>query len=71
MYQQTLGSDHMSTLDTAINLGHIYYKQGKLAEAEAMYGEALLGLEKTLGREHPLTRSVTKKYNMILYRQQD
>src|SRR5436309_2333237 len=46
------GPDHTSTLATVNNLGHLYYDQGRLAEAEAMYERALAGKEKALGPDH-------------------
>jgi tetratricopeptide (TPR) repeat protein len=46
MYKRALGPDHTSTLSTVNNLGNLYRKQGKLAEAEQMYQRALAGYEK-------------------------
>jgi len=43
-----LGPKHKSTLDTVHNLGNLYADQGKLAEAEAMYTQALQGYEEAL-----------------------
>ena len=40
-YEETLGSEHESTLDTAFLLGNVYLKQNKMVEAEAMYSRAL------------------------------
>ena len=37
------------------NLGVLYEKQGKIAEAEAMYLRALAGCEKTWGSDHTST----------------
>jgi tetratricopeptide (TPR) repeat protein len=45
----TLGSKHTLTLDTFQNLGILYYSQGKLAEAETMYTQALQGYEEAIG----------------------
>ena len=40
-YEEALGPSHTSTLDTVNNLGLLYADQGKLAEAEKMYEQAL------------------------------
>jgi tetratricopeptide (TPR) repeat protein len=48
-YEEALGPDHTSTLDTVNNLGLLYADQGKLAEAEKMYIRALQGYEEALG----------------------
>jgi tetratricopeptide (TPR) repeat protein len=51
-YEEALGPDHISTLDTVQNLGILYSDQGKLAEAEAMYIRALQGYEEALEPDH-------------------
>ncbi|SLM38133.1 tpr repeat protein [Lasallia pustulata] len=42
--EKAWGPEHTSTLDTGHNLGLVYARQGKMAEAEAMYRRALEGL---------------------------
>jgi tetratricopeptide (TPR) repeat protein len=54
-YEEALGPDHTSTLDTFHNLGVLYRDQGKLAEAEKMYIRALQGYEEALGPDHRST----------------
>src|SRR5271156_6567099 len=54
-YEEALGPDHTSTLNTVHNLGNLYADQGKLAEAEQMYVRALAGKEKALGPDHTST----------------
>ena len=49
--EKALGLDHTSTLNTVNNLGNLYADQGKLAEAEKMYGRALRGYKEALGNE--------------------
>ncbi len=39
--EKALGPEHVSTLGTIQNLGLLYYKQGNLREAEAMYQRLL------------------------------
>jgi Tfp pilus assembly protein PilF len=39
-YEKAWGAEHTSTLGTVNNLGLLYAKQGKMAEAEQMYGRA-------------------------------
>jgi hypothetical protein len=52
---KALGPDHTSTLCAVNNLGSLYGEQGKLAEAEQIFAQALAGYEKTLGPSHTLT----------------
>jgi hypothetical protein len=59
------GPDHISTLETVNNLGTLYRDQGKLAEAEQMYQRALLGLQNSLGSEHPSTMIVMNNMKML------
>jgi tetratricopeptide (TPR) repeat protein len=47
--------DHPSTLNTDNNLGLLYAYQGRLEEAEKMYGQALAGYKKALGAVHTST----------------
>ncbi|CAG7953097.1 unnamed protein product, partial [Penicillium nalgiovense] len=54
-YENALGADHTSTLDTVNNLGVLYVAQGKLDQAEQMYQWALAGREKALGADHTST----------------
>jgi tetratricopeptide (TPR) repeat protein len=51
------------------NLGDLYFDQGKLAEAEAMYLRALEGKEKALGPDHTSTLSTVNNLG-ILYSDQ-
>jgi tetratricopeptide (TPR) repeat protein len=50
--EETLGPEHMSTLETLINLGNVYTDQGRLDDAEWVYIRALSGCENALGPEH-------------------
>jgi tetratricopeptide (TPR) repeat protein len=54
-YEEALGPDHTSTLDTVNDLGNLYKSQGKLDVAEKMYERALRGFEKALGLDHTST----------------
>jgi tetratricopeptide (TPR) repeat protein len=54
-YEEALGAEHTSTLDTVNNLGNLYADQGKLKKAEEMYVRALRGKEEALGAEHTST----------------
>lgn len=53
--EKTLGSDDALTLKAINNLGTIYWSQGRIKEAEAIYKGALPGLEKALGSDHTST----------------
>ena len=56
--------------DGVYNLGFLYFKQGKLAEAEKMYQRALKGHDEVWGSEHESTLNVV--YNIgVLYFKQD
>ena len=50
-------------------LGNLYADQGKLAEAEQMYQQALQGKEKALGAEHTSTLETVNNLG-VLYRNQ-
>jgi Tfp pilus assembly protein PilF len=54
-YEEALGPNHTSTLDTLNNLGVLYEDQGKLGEAEKIYERALQGYEEALGPNHTST----------------
>ncbi|KAL7269775.1 hypothetical protein RUND412_007545 [Rhizina undulata] len=53
--EQTLGSEHLSTLDTVNDMAIVLDRLGNHDEALERYKTALAGREKALGREHPLT----------------
>ena len=50
-YEEALGPDHTSTLNSVNNLGNLFADQGKLKEAESMFQRALKGYEEALGSE--------------------
>jgi len=54
-YEEALGPDHKSTLNTVHNLGNLYADQGRLKDAESIYNRALAGKEKALGPDHTST----------------
>ncbi|KAH7116429.1 Pfs, NB-ARC and TPR domain protein [Dactylonectria macrodidyma] len=57
-------------VDSVHRLGILYRHQGKLREAEVMYGRALEGKEKALGRDH--TSTLDTVHNLgLLYWDQD
>jgi hypothetical protein len=47
------------------SLGNLYSEQGKLKEAEEMYGRALAGYEKALGLDHSRTRRLAERLNAL------
>ena len=55
-----LGPRHPDTLTWVNNLAGLLYEQGKLAEAEPLYHEALKGRRELLGPRHPDTLSSAK-----------
>jgi tetratricopeptide (TPR) repeat protein len=67
--EKALGPTHTSTLDIVHNLGVLYYNQGRLVEAEAMYERALAGKERTLGPKHPSTLKTANNLANLHHRQ--
>eukprot|EP00808_Paulinella_micropora_P011958 g42040.t1 len=61
--------EHPDTLSSVYNLAYLLEKQGKLAEAEALYRRELQGCEKTLGAEHPDTLSSVRNLARFLEQQ--
>ena len=57
------------TLTTIKSLGTIYWKEGKLGEAEKMYERALQGSEKTNGIEHASTLSIVLYLGKLYHNQ--
>jgi len=53
--EEAWGAKHTSTLDTVNNLGLLYWKQGKMKEAEEMLLRALRGKEEAWGAKHTST----------------
>jgi tetratricopeptide (TPR) repeat protein len=64
-YEEALGPDHTSTLDTVHNLGNLYKEQGKLTEAEKMYTRALRGMEEALGPDHTSTLDTVNNLGLL------
>lgn len=60
-YEQVLGPDHTSTLETVNNLSNLYINQGKLEEAEKKYERALRRMEKGVGPDHTSTLYTANK----------
>ena len=58
-----------SVLNTAHNLGALYFKQGKMKEAEEMYLRALAEKEEACSREHTSTLNTVNNLGN-LYRDQ-
>lgn len=51
-FDSMLPPKHASTLRTVGNLGMVYKKQGKLADAELLFEQVLQEMEETLGPKH-------------------
>lgn len=69
-YDEVLGPEHLSTLETTSNLGLLYADWNKLSKAEEMYQQALEGKEKRLGQEHISTLDTMNNLG-LLYADQD
>ena len=61
-YEKTLSTDNISTytlaLKTICAFASLFKKQGDLLKARIMYLEALLGYEKVVGPNHPMSQSL-------------
>jgi tetratricopeptide (TPR) repeat protein len=64
-YEEALGANHTSTLNTVNNLGLLYRNQGKLAEAEKMHERALQGKEEALGASHTSTLDTVNNLGLL------
>ena len=62
---KTWRAEHISTLDTVNDLGVLYQKQGRIAEAKGTYMLALRGYQKALGENHPDTRRVSQNLKTL------
>ena len=64
-YEEKLGVEHISTLDTVNNLGNLYASQESLEDAEEMYDRALAGREEALGAEHTSTLETVNNLGIL------
>jgi tetratricopeptide (TPR) repeat protein len=55
----------MSTLDAVNNLANLYYKQGKMKEAEEMHLRALKGKEEVWGPKHTSTLDTVNNLGVL------
>jgi hypothetical protein len=63
--QRTLGNDNPLTLATMNALALLYNYEGRYAEAESLYKQALEASERTLGKEHALTASISRNLTTL------
>ncbi len=63
--EKAWGVEHTSTLSMVYKLGHFYAYEGKIVEATEMYTRALLGYEKSKERDHPSTKTITRKIQSL------
>ena len=63
-HEMNLGKEHSDTITSMNNLASLFQYQGKYAEAEPVYKEALSVCQKMLGEEHPDT--LTSMNNLAL-----
>ena len=66
-FEKYHGIDHPDTLSSINDLALLYSNQGKYAEAEPLYKEALAGRQKALGQEHPDTLSSINDLALLYY----
>ncbi len=65
MYQRLFKEDHPDVARGLNNLGGLYSSQGRYSEAEPLYKDALEILIKTVGEDHPNTK--TCRGNLIRF----
>ena len=51
-FEETMGKNHPSTLDTVVNIAIVYKIQKGNGKAEELYQRALEGYEAQLGKDH-------------------
>ncbi|KAJ5897142.1 hypothetical protein N7504_007430 [Penicillium tannophilum] len=64
-YDEALGPDHTSTLDTVNSIGILYFDQGKLREAEEILQRALAGYQKVLVLDHTSTLNTVNSIGIL------
>ena len=64
-----LGEDHPNTAVAIFYLGVIYFKQGKLGEAEPLLAKSKEMIRRTLGERHPSTVLLTSMLGRIYFNQ--
>ena len=55
VHRETLGNKHPDTLNSITGMASLLLDLGKLAEAELLFREALVGSRETQGDKHPQT----------------
>lgn len=68
-YKDTLGPEHMSTLDAIAVLADAYETENQFVKAGTLYQRALSGYEKVLGPENVKTVAVVRDLGFIYFRQ--
>lgn len=66
-YENTLGPEHMSTLDAIIGLAEVYRSDNRFVKAGTLYQRALSGYEKVLGPENVKTLDIVRCLGYIYY----
>jgi serine/threonine protein kinase/tetratricopeptide (TPR) repeat protein len=66
IYRSVLGGEHPDTLTSICNMGLLLKSQGKLAEAETYYREALQKCRRVLGEEHRSTLIAINSMGFLL-----
>jgi tetratricopeptide (TPR) repeat protein len=64
-FEEVRGPNHTSTLDTVNNLANLYYKQGKMKEAEEVHLRALKGKEEVWGPKHTSTLDTVNNLGVL------
>jgi len=65
MYQHLLGLEHPLVATSQCNLGAIYQKQCRYAEAEDLYRQSLAIAQSKLGSNHPHTQGILNLLNSL------
>lgn len=67
--ERQLGSDHPTTAGLMANVGSVYQRLGRMAEAEALLKHALVGLATHFGDEHAATLNAKNSLAAVLIEQ--
>ncbi len=67
--RRQLGDDHPDTLSSMNNFVSLCQDQGKYAEAEELYTEALAARRRRLGHDHPNTLNIEGNLGVVRIRQ--
>ncbi|OLP15660.1 hypothetical protein BST81_25240 [Leptolyngbya sp. 'hensonii'] len=66
MTRDRLGADHPDVATSLNNLAGLYRSQGRYAEAESLYLQAIMVFHQRLGADHPYTKGTFNRFVNLL-----